>query len=294
MRRRGRTRWFLGLPGLVLLPQLGVAADLGSMTYEGERTALGHACAYVPRFDMQGWGKPEVTVLLSSVPLDCTALGGWANPDTGAFEEAVDRGDGALLSLSFQPGLKLGRVSVYGVGFTLGNDTCEGCQTEAAYAGAGLRGRAKTTRALTISDSPLTFDVRFDLPKPAPPAPGEKLPAGGGEPGKAYLASLKAFQDGDYAALQRLLPEGEAEEKYGYYAEGAERKEAIQNESMSKSAKVLEGWKIGDAAILVVEAAHPFDPSEKAKAVIGLGFDGTGWRMREERFDFGGTILGNP
>jgi hypothetical protein len=197
-----------------------------------------------------------------------------------------------MVSISFKPGLQLGRVSVYGVGYTLGHDTCEGCLAQAAYAGAGFKGAVKTAKPLTIGGrTQAAFDVHFDLPKPAPPAAGEKL-AGGGDPGKAYLAYLKAYAAGDYEALQKLRPEGKAEEDWGYY-EPAERKTAIQGENKPKSAKILDGWRRGDSAILIVEVPQPFDPSEKAKAAVGLAFDGAAWRVREERMDFGGTMLKN-
>ena len=282
-------RWFLAV---ALVPAAAAAADFGSLTVDGKKIALTGACAYTPRFDTQGWGKPEVTLLLASTPIDCAAATGWVTPDNGAFEQVVRKDRGALVSISFKPGLQLGRVSVYGVGYSLGHDTCEGCVAQAAYAGAGLKGAVKTGKALTIGGSTqVTFDTRFDLPKPGAPAAGEKL-AGGGDPGKAYLAYLKAYQAGDYAALQKLRPEGKAEEDWGYYPE-AERKTAIQGENKPKSAKILDAWKTGNHATLVVEVPHPFNPAEKAKAAVGLWFDGAGWRVLEERMDFGGTMFGS-
>ena len=213
-------------------------------------------------------------------------------PENGAFEQVVRKDRGALLSISFQAGLKPGKVSVYGVGYTLGNDDCAGCVRQAAYAGSGFKGAAKTVQPIDFNGKPITFDVRFDLARPAPPAAGEKL-AGGGDPGKAYLAYLKAYQAGDYAALQRLRPEGKAEEDWGYHDDPAERKRAIQGEGKPKSAKILDGWKIGNDATLVVEVPMPNEPDVKTRAVIGLWFDGTGWRVREERMDFAGTMLGS-
>jgi len=276
---------------LTLAPGLAAAGGFGTLSIEGNAIALGSACAVAPRFDMQGWGRPEVTLLLSDQALDCAALAGWANPDSGAFDAAVERGSGVLLSVSFQPGLKLGKVSIYGVGYTLGNDSCEGCQVQAAHGGAGLQGAAKTTKPLMVSSTALAFDIRFDLPKPAAATRGDELPRGGGEPGQAYLACLAAYREGDYAALQRLLPEGKAEDKWGYYDDADERRTAIQGEDAPKSAEVLEGWRQGDSALLVVEVPHPWSAGDKVKAVVGLGFDGANWRVREERLDFGGTIL---
>jgi hypothetical protein len=284
------SRW-TALALLALAPATAAAADYGSVTLDGKATPLTSACAFVPRFDTQGWGKPEVTVLLGTAPIDCAAVTGWVQPESGAFEDVVRKNKGALVSLSFQTGMKLGRVSVYGVGYTLGNDTCEGCVATAAWGGAGLKGAVKTGKPLTIAGTTLaSFDARFDLAKPAAPAAGEKL-AGGGDPGKAYLAYLKAYQDGDYDALVKLRPEGAAEEDWSYY-EPAERKSNIKGEEKPRTAKILDAFKVGDRATLIVEIPHPFNPTEKTKAAIGLFFDGGSWRVFEERTDFGGTMLG--
>jgi hypothetical protein len=275
---------------LALVPgSYASAAPLGMVTQGTENYTLVSSCAFVPRYDTQGWGKPELTLLLSDKPIDCAAAQGWASPESGAFDEVVHRGRGALLSVSYMPGLKLGKVSYYAVGATLGNDDCEGCVTTLAEGGKGLKGALKTSKPLMLNDTPITFDVTIDLPKPAPPAAGEKL-AGGGDPGKVYLAYLKAHQDGDYAALQKLMPDGEAEDDWGYYEE-PERTKAIQGEKKSSSATVLEGIRLGDSALLVVEIDHPWQPGRKAKAAIGLGLQGGTWRVREEKVDMGGSMF---
>lgn len=284
------TRWPTLLAGALVLPAAADAAPIGSITKGKERIVLSSSCAVVPRYDTQGWGKPEVTVLMSDKAIDCAAIAGWVDPESAAFEQVVRKDRGALLSVSYQPGLKLGKVSVMGVGYTLGNDSCEGCVTTAAYAGAGLKGSLETAAPLTLNDTPIALDVRFDVPRPALPAAGQKL-AGGGDPGKAYLAYVKAYKDGDYAALVKLMPEGKAEDEWGWRDE-ADRKTAIQGEMMApRSATIVEGFQIGDNALLIAEVPHPWGGGRKAKAVVGLGLVGGTWRVREVHVDIGGTIL---
>ena len=277
---------------LVLLPASVLAGDFGTVTVGDDGPlALTSACAFQPRYDTQGWGKPEVTVLLASAELDCAALAGWFNPESGAFKQAVSAGDGALVSVSFMPGMKPGKVSVYGQGYTLGNDECAGCTVTAAYAGAGLQGVLKTgAEPLKISSSAVVIDAKFDLPKPAAPDAGEAL-AGGGDPGKAYLAYLAAYAAGDYEALKNLRAEGEAEDDWGYYTDEAERKAAIQGDKKAKTAKILRASRHGDSAILIVEQASPWDETATVRAAIGLAWDGKSWRVREQREDFGGNML---
>jgi hypothetical protein len=264
------------------------AADYGSYSYEGETVALTHGCTVVPHLDGIGFGKPEVIVLLASQPLDCDAYASWVIPANGAFGDAVKRGDGGLLEIDVGPGPKVSRISVSGEGYTLGNDSCEGCDSKVAYAGERVTGTLATGKPLM--DGNIVIDAKFDLPKPAGPAKGEAL-AGGGDPGKAWLAYLKAYQQGDYAALQKLMPEGEAEDEWGYYPE-ADRSAAIKSSGSMEpaSAKIVEAWKIGNGALLIGEAPSPHDPSARYKAYASLGFDGTAWRVRESRLDWSSPI----
>lgn len=252
--------------------------------------SLAHACAIQPRFATGAFGKPEALLLFSDLALDCTALLSRISPDSGAFEQVVAGNSGVLLSISFQKGLQPGRVSVYGPGFTLGDDACTACTLVAKVAGDRIQGSAATSTPLKLSDMDVRFDVRFDLPKPQAPAAGEALP-GGGEPGKAYQAYLKAFETGDYAALQRLMPEGEAEDDFGYYGDPDAIATAIREERKARTMKILQADRYGDSAILVVEMPSPYMPDEQVKAAIGLVHDGSGWRVREERIDLMGSMF---
>jgi hypothetical protein len=269
-----------------------VGADFGKLTQEGEKpVVLTHAVACTPRWDM-GFGKHELEVLLSDKELDPVAIGAAVVCDTPAFNQAVHKGHGVLLRLAFDSGLKLARVSIYGVGFTLGDDKCDGCKAAVAYAGDNVKGTVATTQPLDLSSTKFTFDTRFDLPKPGAPPAGTPLPAGGGDPGKAVAAWVKAYQDGDYATLVKVLPPGEAEDKWGYYEE-SERKGAIQSDAdmQPKTAKVLEGWSLGDRALLVVEVPALWG-GKNQKAAIGLSkADGT-WRVDEFSRDLSGTMFG--
>lgn len=269
------------------------AADFGSIEVGDKgKKALSHACAIQPRFAAAGFGKSEAVLLFSDLPLDCAALVDRINPESGAFEQVVEGNSGVLLSVSFQDGLKPGRVSVYGPGFTLGGDPCAGCTLAASHAGTGIQGSALTGEPLTLSDMAIRFDVRFDLPKPQAPAAGEALP-GGGEPGKAYQAYLKAFQDGDYAALQRLMPDGEAKDDFGFYGDADAIASAIREEEKPRTMTILKANRFGDAAILIVEVPHPWTEGEQTKAGVGLVHDGNGWRVREERIDVVGGMFGD-
>lgn len=264
------------------------ADDFGHYTIDGEKVALTHGCVVVPHVDGVGFGKPDAIVLLASVPLDCEAYGSWVSPASGAHADAVHEADGGLVEIHVA-GSKLARVSLYGVGYTLGNDDCEGCTGKFEEGGGKLRGIVATTNP--IWDGKVTLDTKFELPKAAGPAPGEAL-AGGGEPGKAYLAYLKAYNDGDYEALKALMPEGKAESDFGWYADD-ERAAGIKSQAsgmVPTTAKITRAWKIGNGALLVTELPSPHGDGTHYRGYASLGFDGKGWRVREHRLSWGEPI----
>jgi len=264
------------------------AGDFGSFAFDGESVSLTEGCVVVPHFNSLGGETPDAVVLLASKALDCDAYASWVTPGNGAFADVVKAADGGLLTIELGAGLKLSRLSVQGVGYTLGGDPCQGCNVNIEAGGAGLRGSVAT--GTPLMDGKVAIAAKFDLPKPAGPAKGEAL-AGGGEPGKAYVAYLKAYADGDYEALKALMPEGKAEDEFGWY-EDAERSEGIKSQgSMEpKSAKIVEGWKIGNGALLVTELPSPHGDATRYRGYASLGFDGKAWRVRESRLDWSSPI----
>jgi len=284
-----------------LLPVLALAlattavargAELGNLSYDDEAFLLGHATTCTPRYDALGFGKAEIVLLFSDQALDSDAVRAGVDCDAHAFEQAVAAGDGVLLSLGFAPGLELSRVSVYGVGFALGSDPCEGCKATLSYAGNRVEGSVATTQPLDLNDSPIAFEVAFELDRPGAPPGGTALPAGGGDPGKALLAYVKAYQEGDYDTLERVLPPGKAEDQWGFYEAGAERKDAISRDAElePKSTKVLEGRLLGDYALLIVEVPSLWS-SDPQKALVGLSRVDGAWRVDDILRDLSGRMF---
>lgn len=287
------SRYAAAVAALALLSAVpAVGAEFGKLTPVGkDPVVLTHAVTCTPRFDF-GFGKHELEVLLSDRELDPVGIRTAVECDTPAFRQAVHLGQGALLRLAFGPGLKLARVSIYGVGFTLGDDVCAGCKAAVEYAGENVKGTVSTAQPLELVGDKFTFDVHFDLPKAGPPPAGTKLPAGGGEPGKALAARVKAYQEGDYAMLVKVLPPGEAEDHWGYYDDEAERRKSIQSdgEMEPKTAKVLDGWLLGDHALLVVEVPALWG-GKSQKAAVSLSRIEGSWRVDELARDNGGTMF---
>ena len=141
IRYEGRVANAKSIMGLASL-----AAEFGTLEV-GDKgpKSLAHACALQPRFATGAFGKPEAVLLFSDLALDCTALLSRSRPDSGPFEPRVEGNSRALLSISFQKGLQPGRVSVYGPGFTLGDDACTACTLVAKVAADRIQGSAATS-----------------------------------------------------------------------------------------------------------------------------------------------------
>ena len=93
------------------------------------------------------------------------------------------------------------------------------------------------------------------------------------------------------SAFFGMLPEGEAKDDYGYYGDPDAIATAIREERKARTMKILQADRYGDSAILVVEMPSPFMPDEQVKAAIGLAYDGSGWRVREEQIDLMGSMF---
>jgi hypothetical protein len=139
-------------------------------------------------------------------------------------------------------------------------------------------------------DHKYSYDVTFAVPVQNIVAPsevtvdastGKKLPAGGGDPGKAYLAFDKAARAGNlsemkkYGSKSRPLPEMSPEEE----------KQMIELMKLLRPAKlkINDGYVSGDHATLIVEAEDP-DDKAKMKGTIELALEDGKWKLLAERW----------
>ena len=111
------------------------------------------------------------------------------------------------------------------------------------------KGRIHGSLKLAAKPDDLQFDLKFDVPV-APTDYGEPLPAGGGDPGKAYSALHAALVAWDYPAAKPFFTDA-------VQADYAEQSEAIvqsfRKEHPDKSYKIVKGFLRGDRALLLVE-----------------------------------------
>jgi hypothetical protein len=107
------------------------------------------------------------------------------------------------------------------------------------------------------------------------PGNAQRLPAGGGAPGKAYLAFNKALLTGDIKTLKSMAPKGAP------MPPDAELKKmlTLMAAMAPRDPKVVEGFLSGNKAVLTVEAMVA---GQKQKGTIEMALDAGVWTTGKE------------
>ncbi|MEO6689643.1 MAG: hypothetical protein ABIS07_16540 [Dokdonella sp.] len=265
---------------LLLAGSLSIAhaADYGSVTIKGKKVALTSALPFVQRYDHIG--KTDVVVLLAPEPIGASVLG-WIDPVRGAFGGPLLRGDETVVALKYS-GAEVKRIGLKAPGRGYDDQGCSSeCKSTGQRVGEGFKGSfSGQLRIGSHEDGPRDagFDVHFDIAHVQAQAQdfGAAPPAGGGDPGKAFLAYAKAFDSGDYEALNAV--NAEAEKLWGDAEDAAKRSHDIQifARGAPRDPTILKGWQHGDSALLIVEGT-PKNWSRKFHIGIGLTQTGDHW-----------------
>ena len=126
-------------------------------------------------------------------------------------------------------------------------------------------GRVWLPDPMEFFDDTIQYDFTFSAPLSHPNAPvGDPLPAGGGEPGAAYLAWVAAVHSGDLAKIKAMVPAEMAAELDGEDAKAGIEMLAILTPT---DVKILGGSSDGKTAVLQVEGMMD---TEKVKGEVTL------------------------
>lgn len=145
-----------------------------------------------------------------------------------------------------------------------------------------VAGRIRTMKpAKTMSGETYELDVQFDAPVAQPPA-GEKLIEGGGQPGEAFLAFMKAIKSKDWKGVQAGAS-GEILEDVDPAATDIENLESIIDSvsfllPKGKKMKILGGKQIDDTAVLEVQGEMSEEGGDALYLVRMLKEQGS-WRF---------------
>ncbi|MEO8036546.1 MAG: hypothetical protein ABI837_19065 [Acidobacteriota bacterium] len=154
-----------------------------------------------------------------------------------------------------------------------------------------VTGRFYTTSEQDFMDKhKFSYDVTFATPVVTiiPPkeftvdaSNGTKLPANGGEPGKAYTAFDKAARSGNLNEMKKLasktnpMPEMKPEE--------AKQMVELMKLMRPSKIKILSGYASADHATLTVEGDDPMDKS-KAHGTVELAKEDGTWKLLKEQW----------
>jgi hypothetical protein len=164
-----------------------------------------------------------------------------------------------------------------GMSYQLGpGDGCGFCYDGSVVSTVQLSGgRAKGKVKLAAKPGEAHWDVDIDVPVSSSDY-GAALPAGGGDPGKAYAAYHAALATGKADAVKPFLTEDMHE---GWAEDGEGIVSSYREEHPEKSFKIVEGWSRGDRALLLVEGETPY---MNATSEVQLVKEKGTWRIDNE------------
>ncbi len=261
---------------LVLFVSVSMAAQTssGTLTANGKKTPLDHVVA---TRDKEG----KVHVLLSNTSvtpkqiLDHSVDFDLAGPDKdfSGVQVVFDK-DGEIISGSFySPQFKEqnGQFSATGMHRFDGKVTA-----------SNVDGKLYMDKQDDFFGSTYIYSAKFSVPisevkekKPAPPK-GKPLPAGGGDPAKAYLAYLKTIQGGNAAQIRKAV--------------SSERSKSISDKDLKelipmlqamapKNLKITGGAVDGDKATLLATSK---DGEETMNGTITMVKESGAWKVEQE------------
>jgi hypothetical protein len=197
---------------LSLAPWLPVAGAgepvVGSLVVNGTTVELPFAYAYAQKTGFYDEADPTWTLLFVSHPIDERSL------DDHIWDAAYVR-VGITLSSEFsdEPELQVLSQDIRFSADAQGNVT-GGTYPQIELVSVGpeiFAGRVYHTEPAEFFDDTFQYDFSFSVPLSDPFGPiGEALPAGGGEPGAAYLAFVDAIHAGDLDRLKTLVSPDQA------------------------------------------------------------------------------------
>lgn len=264
---------------LLLLAPCIARAQVGGSGYfrKGDLRFDLHSAIAVPADDGTVAGEGRVYVYLTPKPMDAGAIADAFHPNF-AVDEALGEGSTGFVRICItaqgeECGLYVSHDAP-GVSF---NSFGSGDFQLAPRTPGRVAGRWLQPTPEDFFGEPVAYELRFDVA--VTPPRGQPLPAGGGDPGKAYRDWCAAVAKGDFAKLEALASE---DDRWRIRPEaGSGRLEVLKGfrDGTPLEPRVLRGRVIGAEATLWVEGVDR-DGIERRGRVRMRRDDGQ-WRYLE-------------
>jgi ketosteroid isomerase-like protein len=281
-RQRGATMKLslnCSLAMLTLASSLAHADGSGTLYQDGKALTLVSAYAYrgPDPFDKT---KEITTVVFSDKKIDAAAVN--AAADRGeAVEDQLRRQNATRLELNIEDDGSLQNVNVVSGGSS-GSQSGSGWYTmKLAHHDAKRVEGSFHTNDEADKKSGRYYDLKFALDLAGPPDLGAALPAGGGEPAKAYMAYLAALKKGDVDALAKTMTHERSAEVLAHRNDPDFKVMfGFIQQSAMRDPKVTKGFSHGDTATL--ELSGKDGDGNAATSTATMQKEAGSWRLAKE------------
>lgn len=258
------------------------------------QTASGHFSSRTLDVPIAGvysyWGEANggkdrvVKVVVANAEFRADSLDDW-HDRAAAIREFFASDSVKIVTFDFDADGKYHGYSYY---FASG-DGCGWCYDSTVHSTVrGGNGRLSGSIAFDGGAGGVTFDVKFDVPIPAKSS-GQPLPAGGGEPGRAFLAYHKALATGDAAALKAVSDAHGKDllakhQNQGDLAEYLDYRWSDIHYRMQRVA-VVGGFIHGDRAVILFDGSSRLFDALHGEVLLRR--DGNTWLVADELVQIG-------
>jgi len=253
-------------------------ADTGDGAFEsrGFRMPVASAIAFRGRSSIDKADVIVVAISNSGIKTDWFAT---FHDRRRAVHKRMNDRDTALVFLEFRPDGAYRGLSYY---FEPGNG-CGYCGGNLGVTSTVKLQQGKLVGTLKMKDESRNVDVKLDVPILSDDH-GAALPAGGGEPGKVFLAYHDALVKRDAKAVRALLTEDN-----GQFLDRAEKKgkaaaelAKMAKDHPEKSVRIVQGWSKGNQAVLIVAGESSVIRLTGEAVLVNVGGR---WRVDDELYD---------
>jgi hypothetical protein len=184
----------------------------------------------------------------------------------------------AVINFEFTPAGKFDGVSYY-LGSGNGCGYCSGPEMKSTVKLTAGR----LVGQLTYKTKDVSWNIALDVPV-ASTDHGAALPAGGGEPGKAYQAYATAVRARNAAAVKKLMPEWRVNRMAKAEKDGQlnDYLDFLADEHGMASVKIDKGFATADTAVLVVTGKPRETGGSERKGEVILTKEAGTWRVAFE------------